>query len=180
MTKQERESVLVQLASSEARLQELVGGLSAAQWSFREAEGRWSIAEVIEHCILFEEFIREVIAKTLEGPAQAEKMAGAVAKEPLVRQLAESRGTRFAAREIVRPVGTWATDDLVDEFRKTRARTVAFVEHLQGDLRAHFFPHVAFGDLDCYQWLVVLGQHGARHALQIDEIKRNAGYPASQ
>ena len=44
-------------------------------------------------------------------------------------------------------------------------------------LRAHFFPHIAFGDLDCYQWLLLVGQHSLRHALQIEEIKASAGYP---
>jgi hypothetical protein len=168
------------LASSEARLLGLLEGLTAEQWGFREAVGRWSIAEIVEHCILFEEFIRGVIARTLEGPVEVEKMAGAVAKEALVFGVAEGRATKFSAREVVRPVGRWVDmGEMVAEFRRTRARTVAFVEEVQGDLRGHFFPHVAFGDLDCYQWLVVLGQHGLRHALQIEEIKRDAGYPVS-
>jgi DinB superfamily len=180
MTTQERQLVLEQLASSEARLLGLVEGLTVAQWGFREAEGRWSIAENVEHCILFEEFIRGVIARTLEGAAEPEKMVEAAAKEALVLGLAERRATKFSAREVVRPVGTWVDmGEMVAEFRKTRARTVAFVEGVQGDLRGHFFPHVAFGDLDCYQWLVVLGQHGARHALQIEEVKRDVGYPAA-
>jgi DinB superfamily len=178
MTTQERELVLEQLASSEARLLGLVEGLTAGQWGFREGAGRWSIAENVEHCILFEEFIRGVIARTLEQAAEPEKRSGAAAKEALVMGLAEGRATKFSAREVVRPVGTWVDMvEMVAEFKRTRARTVAFVEGLQGDLRGHFFPHVAFGDLDCYQWLVVLGQHGARHALQIEEIKQDAGYP---
>jgi hypothetical protein len=180
MTTQERQVVLEQLASSEARLLGLVEGLTAEQWGFREAVGRWSIAENLEHCILFEEFIRGVIARVLQGPVEVEKIAGAAAKEALVFGVAEGRATKFSAREVVRPVGTWVDmGEMVAEFRRTRAQTAAFVEEVQGDLRGHFFPHVAFGDLDCYQWLVVLGQHGARHALQIEEIKRDAGYPAS-
>ena len=180
MEAHERRLVLEQLASSEARLLELVDGLTAEQWEFREAAGRWSIAEVIEHCIVFEEFIRGMIAETLDGVAEPAKMAGAAAKESLVLGLAESRGTKFSAREAVRPVGRWVDmGEMVAELRKTRARTMEFVAETQADLRGHFFPHIAFGDLDCYQWLVVLGQHGMRHALQIEEIKADPAYPTA-
>jgi DinB superfamily len=180
MQPRERQLVLDQLASSEARLLELVDGLTSEQWSFREKPERWSIAENIEHLIAFENFITRAIANVMEGPAEPDKKALAAAKEPLVFGLANARSTKFNARESVRPVGRWPdTTELIAELRSTRARTLAFAAETQADLRGHFFPHIAFGDLNCYQWLVVLGQHGARHALQIEEIKADLAYPAS-
>jgi hypothetical protein len=180
METHERQLVLDQLASSEARLLELMDGLTAEQWSFREAPERWSIAENIEHLIVFERFILEMIAKAMEGNEEPEKRALAAGKEPLVLGLANARSTRFNAREALRPVGRWTdTAEMVAELRRVRAQTLAFATETQADLRGHFFPHIAFGDLDCYQWLIVLGQHGARHALQIEEIKADPAYPAS-
>jgi DinB superfamily len=177
----ERRLVLEQLASSEARLLELVDGLTPEQWGFRETPERWSIAENIEHCIVFERFILGMIAKALEGAAEPDKKAGAAGKEALVLGLAKGRSTtKFNAREVVRPVGRWPdTNELIAELQRTRAGTLAFAAETQAELRDHFFPHVAFGDLDCYQWLVVLGQHGARHALQIEEIMADSAYPPS-
>jgi hypothetical protein len=180
MTTHERQLVLNQLASSETRLLMLIKGLTPQQWNFRETPERWSIAEVIEHCILFEEFIRGMIAKTLEAPAQPEKTAMAPAKEPLVLGLANARSIKFNAREAVRPTGRWSDPtEMLAELRKTRAQTIAFAADTQANLRDHFFSHIAFGDLDCYQWLVVLGQHGFRHTLQIEEIKAHPAYPAA-
>src|SRR5579859_6496054 len=180
MDAQERQVVLDQLDSSETRLIDLTNGLTPEQWSFRETPERWSIAENLEHVIVFERFILGVIENALEGPAEHDKKALAAGKEPLVLGLAKARATRFNAREAVRPVGRWPdTAEMIAELRSTRARTVAFATETQADLRARFFPHIAFGDLDCYQWLVVLGQHGARHALQIEEIKADPAYPAS-
>jgi hypothetical protein len=177
---QERQLVLEQLASSEARLLELVEGLTPKQWSFCEAPERWSIAEIIEHVILFENFITRAIAKTMEGPPEPEKKPMAATKDPWVHGLANSRSTKFNAREAVRPVGRRLEPvELIQELRAIRARTIAFAGKTQADLRNYFFPHIAFGDLDCYQWLVVLGQHAERHALQIEEIKAHPGYPAS-
>jgi DinB superfamily len=180
MNKDERQLVLEQLASSEARLLELVDGLTPEQWYFRETPERWSIAENIEHVIAFENFITGVIAKVMEEPAQLEKKGAAAGKEHLVLGLAKARSVKFSAREVVRPMGRWPdTAEMVAELRRTRARTVAFAAETQAPLRDHFFAHIAFGDLDCYQWLVVMCQHGARHALQIEEIKADPRYPAS-
>jgi hypothetical protein len=181
MEAQERQLVLDQLASSEVRLLELVHGLTPEQWSFRESPERWSIAENMEHLIVFEGFIREAIAKVLEGPAEFEKKELVAAKEPFVLGLAQSRSTeKLNARVIVRPRGRWSDPaEMIPAFRETRARTIAYAAETQADLRSHFFPHIALGDLDCYQWLLVMGQHSFRHALQMEEIKADPGYPAS-
>ena len=174
----ERQFVMAQLAASEARLLTLVEGLSPAQWGFREAAERWSIAEIVEHLAVFEGFITDAVTNSLQGPAEPEKTALAGAKEPLVLGLAESRGAKLKAREATRPVGRWVDGaELVAEFREARARTIAFVAETECDLRGHFFPHIAFGDLDCYQWLVVLSQHTLRHCLQVEEILRDSRFP---
>ena len=77
-------------------------------------------------------------------------------------------------------MGRWPdTAELVGEWREARARTLAFAAETQADLRSHFFPHIAFGDLDCYQWLLVLGQHASRHGYQIEEIKSHPAYPVA-
>jgi hypothetical protein len=162
---------LEQLVASEARLLGLVEGLTSAQWRFREAPERWSIAEVVEHLVVFEGFITAAVTNSLRGHAEPEKTVLAGAKNPLVLGLAESRGVKLKAREATRPVGRWSEPaELVAEFREARARTIKFAAETECDLREHFFPHIAFGDLDCYQWLVVLGQHTLRHCLQVEEI----------
>jgi len=178
MDAHERQLVLDQLDSSEARLFELTDGLTPQQWHFSEAPGRWSIAENIEHAILFEQFLTGVIAKTLLQAAEPEKKMFAAAKEAAVFNIADGRASRFNAREVVRPTGRWPdATEMLAELRRTRAETVAFVMRLEGDLRGHFFAHVALGDLDCYQWLVVMAQHGERHARQIEQVKADPGFP---
>ena len=174
----ERQLVLNQLASSEARLLELVNGLTLQQWSFRETPDRWSIAEIVEHLILFENFILQTIAKVLKAPPEPDKKALAAGKESLVLGLADTRSTRIQAREALRPAGNWPdADERIAELRKTRTRTMTFAAETEADLRDHFFPHLAFGDLDCYQWLLVLARHASRHALQIEQIKADPAYP---
>jgi hypothetical protein len=180
MEAQERRVVLDELESSEARIVEVVEGLTPAQWVFRETPERWSIADNIEHLVVFEGFIRGMIAKAMEGVEEAEKSGLASGKEHLVLGVANGRSNKLIARDAVRPVGRWtAGAELMAELRRARAETLAFAAETDADLRGHFFPHIAFGDLDCYQWLVVLGQHSVRHVFQIEEIKRDAAFPAA-
>jgi DinB superfamily len=180
METQERQLVLDQLTASEARLLKLVDGLTPEQWNFRESPDRWSIAGNLEHLAVLETFIRAMVEKRLAGPPEPEKRAQAAANEPRVLQLAQSRSTRLNARTALVPTGRWPNPaDLIAEFCNTRAQTVAFAAQTEASLRDHFFTHIAFGDLDCYQWLVLLAQHTERHVLQIEQIKADPNYPAS-
>lgn len=179
MTNEERRVVLDLLDSGEARLLELTGDLSAAQWDFQETPERWSIAGNIEHLVVFESFILSVLQDLLKQPAEPQKAAGVAEKEPLVMAIGHARERKISARDAMLPQGRW-TDmaEMMEEFRRTRGRVRAFAEEVQGDLRRHFFAHRSLGDLDAYQWLLVVGQHRARHALQIGEVKKHPGYPA--
>jgi hypothetical protein len=179
MTTDERDFVVRELRASETRLLEAVRGLTEEQWRFRAEAERWSIAEVVEHLVVWESFMLGAVRGALERPAEPEKQAGVAGKDLLVLGLAGSRDKKLKSREAAQPTGRWSdVGEMVREFRVRRARTITFAESTQADLRSHFFAHVAFGDLDCYQWLVAMGQHTLRHVGQIEETKRDAGFPA--
>jgi hypothetical protein len=180
MEPRERQRVLHQLASSESHVLHLLDGLTPAQWSFHESPERWSIAENVEHLIVFEDFIRQAVKNALAAKADPGRSAVVAEKESLVFNIASRRGARLKAREATQPTGRWTgAAELIPHLRATRARTVAFASETDADLRAHFFAHIAFGDLDCYQWLLLLGRHSLRHTLQIEEIKARPAYPTS-
>jgi uncharacterized damage-inducible protein DinB len=175
---QERSLILDQLASSESRLLSLVEGLTQHQWTFRESPERWSIHENLEHLVLFERFILGRILDALKRPAEPEMKKDAPPKEPVVLNLAASRSIRFNAREAVLPTGRWRDPrDTIAEFQAARVQTTTFARSTKEPLRDHFFPHIAFGELDCCQWLLVLGQHSERHALQIEQVQASPAYP---
>jgi DinB superfamily len=180
MQPQERQLALNQLQSSETHILALVKNLTPAQWNFHEGPNRWSIAENIEHLAIFEPFIIGAITKALQTPTDPDKNRSTSEKEPDVLAIADSRNAKLTAREAVRPTGRWPNpSEAIAEFRKARAHTIAFATETQAELRNHFFPHISLDDLDCYQWLVVLGQHTLRHTAQIEEVKADPNYPAT-
>ena len=179
METQERHYVLDHLGASETRLLGLTDALRPEQWHFKPAPERWSIAENVEHCILVEKAIGALVIRALGEPATPEKRASVARKEEQVKRVDDARGREIVAVEALRPIGRWAdTDELRAELRRVRARSTAFVTEAEAELRDHFAPHQALGDLNCYQWLVVMSQHGERHAKQIEAVKASAGYPA--
>ena len=94
--------------------------------------------------------------------------------------LATNRNVKLNSRDSVRPFGRWPEiADTVDAFRAARQGSIELCTGTEADLRGRFFTHIAFGDLDCYQWLLLLSQHTLRHVLQIEEIKANRDYPLS-
>ncbi len=180
MEAQEREKVLEQLCTSESRLLTLVDGLTAEQWAFREEPGRWSIAEVMEHVIVVERAIHAVVGQALAGEKHPEKQERARSLEPIVFTIAEPMSPKLKAMETLLPRGRWQSHaEMLRAFQEVRAGSVTFVTATDAPLRDYFYPHQALGDLDCYQWLVILSLHGARHARQIEQIMKDPAYPTS-
>lgn len=178
MNTQERQSLLDQFHASHQRLLALVAGLSPAQWSFHPAPERWSIADCLEHVTAVEERVLGLIHKQLEGPGDPERRALTEGKEDVIRRSMPNRSNKIVAPEPVRPSGRWPEPaELVARYTATRERTVAFVKETTADLRGRGWSHIAFGELDCYQWLVAISHHGDRHAAQMEEVTREPAYP---
>jgi hypothetical protein len=180
MEEHERQLVVDQLAASRERLLKLVDGLTAEQWTFRPAQGRWSIGECLEHVIRVETRVLGLIEKKLAGSSREARQQEASVDDAQIKKGMLDRTVGRNAPESARPTGQWAdSNELVAEFSKTRQRTTEFAATIQADLRSYFHAHGALGELDCYQWLLVLSLHGSRHAQQIEEIKASAGFPGA-
>ena len=177
MNEQERELAARHLAVSRERMLGLVQGLSAEQWVFHPAEGRWSIGDCVEHITRVENRVMGFIGEKVQGPP-VEVPASVREKDPALMQVVPDRTERRQAPEIARPEGK-CTDggQLLAEFLKTRSRSAQFAAETRADLRSYTQHHGAFGELDCYQWLLLLGLHTERHARQIEEIKADARFP---
>jgi hypothetical protein len=183
MQEHERQTLIGHLNASRDRILGVTDRLTPQQWTFRTAEGRWSIAECLEHVIRVENRICGLVGNALrEGTAQPERRLTAEElseKDARISKGAVDRSVARQAPEAVRPEGKLQNGAvLVAEFRNTRERSGEFVRTIEGDLRSHFHPHGGFGEIDCYQWLILLSLHGARHAEQMEEIRAAKGFPA--
>lgn len=177
MTEDERERLLEHLQRTRQMFLAAVDGLSKAQWGYKPAPERWSIAECAEHIAASERFIREAVAGFLQTPATPEELAATPPKEDLVLGFVTDRSQRFQSPEPVRPSHEWPTmEETLLAFGRERAETFKLV-HDAEDLRAHAGDHPAVGPLDAYGWLFFLSGHSERHVQQIEEVKADSAFP---
>jgi DinB superfamily len=85
--------------------------------------------------------------------------------------------TRFQAPGFLAPTRQRPHEELLQQFEAARQRTREFADGTAADLRQHFFKHPVFGDLDFYQWILLIAAHCDRHRAQSEEVMASAGYP---
>src|SRR5215467_10461532 len=70
VTQAEKERALQYLETTKKNVLEATKGLSEAQWNFKPAPDRWSVAQVMEHIAAAEDFLRTLDEnQVMKGPA---------------------------------------------------------------------------------------------------------------
>jgi len=180
MTSAERELLLKNLAESRERLLRMAKNLSREELHYRPAPGRWTVAECVEHIVTVEKRLLGAIQKTLEtAPDSSKRSAMDGQDEALIAGLV-ARVTRFQAPEPVVPTGRWPDEQLLQEFEAARLQTRDFAAITTADLRRHFFKHPVIGELDLYQWLLLIAGHCDRHRVQSEEVMASPGFPRAR
>jgi hypothetical protein len=175
----EREHAVAELESSRKAFLEATSGLSEAQWNFKPAPDRWSIAECAEHIGVTEAYILGLITEqALKGPAEPEKRAQVQGKDTSMMAMAVDRSAKFKAPEPIQPTHRWVgSGEITKNVLENRAHTIAFVNTTREDLRDHFMDHPVFKTLDTYQWILLTSAHMRRHTAQILEVKADPNFP---
>ena len=180
MTPTERRQLLDHLAASHQRLLASVRNLTQIQWCFCESPGRWSIAQIIEHLLLFERTTFGTITQSLASRAQPRRVdeSERTITDLAIETIAESRiQQRYRTLSLFQPVSRSRPHELLAELNVARRHTISFAAETELPLRDYTAPHVLLGTLDCYQWLLVMSQHMLRHTLQIEDVIANPAYP---
>lgn len=157
-----------------------INGLSDAQWKFKPAPDRWSIAEIAEHLILTEDALMGWTKKVLDTPAVAGRAANRTADEKVYAAWMDRSQKATAPAEVRPGAGKWTTPAAAaKEFAARRDRTLDYVRTTQDDLRGHVTKGPG-GEMDAYQLVLGIAAHTERHMAQLNEVKAAAGYPAAR
>lgn len=180
LTKEERERAIGYLKETEKAFLAAVDGVSDAQWKFKAAPDRWSVAETAEHIATAEDFIWGRVNEIMKAPANPERRAETNGKDKVIYEKIPDRSHKAQAPEALKPTGKFANrEDLVKHFKETRAKEIAFLEQTKEDLRSHIADNPALDAMDAYQWVIFNGAHSKRHTAQIEEVKADPNYPKS-
>ncbi len=177
LTPAERTRAIQYLEKTRADVFAATEGLSAAQWNFKPATNRWSVAEVTEHIAAAEDFLMDMVQdKVMKAPARG---AGedVQAIDDFVLKAIPDRSVKAQAPEPLQPNNRFGSPkDSLQHFKASRAKTIAFLKQSK-ELRQHAMESPLGKKLDGYQWVLFIAAHSERHTKQINEVKANANFP---
>jgi uncharacterized damage-inducible protein DinB len=177
----DKERALAYLEKTKAGVIDATKGLSDAQWNFKPAPDRWSIAEVMEHIALAEDMIRGLIeTQVMKSPAIAPRDPAEVKKiDDGVMAKVPDRSHKIQAPEQLKPTNHFGTPDQAEQhFLESRATTETFLKDTAG-LRAHAMMDPTGTQMDAYEWVLLIAGHSERHTKQILEVKADPKFPKS-
>jgi hypothetical protein len=153
-----------------------VASVPAKLREMKPGEGRWSVAEVMEHVSLIEGRVAGLLAMRV-----AEARANGVGADPETSSVVASypnpaavvdRTNKIAAPKPVVPTGTLDSVAGSQALEKSRAALVAALRSANGvSLENLMQTHPVLGPLNLYHWMVAAALHDDRHAAQIREVR---------
>jgi hypothetical protein len=168
----DRQRLLAHLEMTESWLVSELNGLSPAQLTYKMTPDSWSIADVTEHLAIAEPQYWEQLQKSIKQPPTTEKLE---ATDAAILWYGIDRSNRQKTGEARVPHGTFkSAADALAAFRKLRSTMNDYAKSTSDDLRAR---KLLEGNMDVYQWFLMISSHSQRHILQIREIKAHAGFP---
>ncbi len=155
------------------RLKETVENLTDAQASAVPEEGKWSVAQLVEHISIVEDGMTRICRKLLNQAEETGKTSdGSIKMSDDFLQKAQSAGkTKLQAPEMVHPKSNQTIAESLAKMEENRKKLYELRPLFESVECSDFkFPHPAFGDLTAHEWLALVGGHEARHIAQIKRI----------
>jgi uncharacterized damage-inducible protein DinB len=168
MREEERQAILASLEKGSAELRAALEGVTEEQAARVPGAGKWSILQCVEHVAAAEDHLFSLItaSKHSDTPLINEQ------REVLIATFGANRNNKRESPAAALPRSRFATlHEAVQGFRANRGRTIQFVYENQEDLRSKITTHPLMGTVNCYEVLLLMAVHPARHAQQIVEIK---------
>jgi len=177
VTPAEKDKALAYLESTKKGVLEATKGLSEAQWNFKAAPDKWSVAECVEHLAAAEDFLRAmVVDNVMKAPASPGRDTAKI--DAGIMAMIPDRSQKAQAPEPLKPTNRFGSPDgSLKHFVESRSTTEDFLKNTP-DLRAHAVDNPMGGSkLDAYDWILFVAAHSERHTKQIAEVKANENFP---
>jgi uncharacterized damage-inducible protein DinB len=176
-TQAEKDKAMQYLESTKQGVIDATKGLSAAQWNFKSAPDRWSVAEVMEHIAAAEDYIRgNITQNVMKAPARGASEDVKALDDTVVAKVPD-RSHKAQAPEPLKPTNRFGSPEAaLKHFLESRQETEAFLTS-HNDLRDHATDSPMGKKLDAYEWVLFLTAHSERHTKQILEVKADPNFP---
>ncbi len=175
----DKERALQYLESTKKGVLDATKGLSDAQWNFKSAPDRWSVAEVMEHLAAAEDMLLGLTQEQMKTPAVPARTGEEIKKaDDSVLTMVPDRSQKVQAPEPLKPTNRFGSPAAAQKhFVESRTTTEGYLKSTEG-LRAHLSDS-PLGKLDGYEWVLLIAAHSERHTKQMLEVKADPNFPKS-
>lgn len=178
LTKEDRKTITQYLKKSRAELISTVKKLTPAQWNYKSAPDKWSVAEICEHIIKAEPVVLRRVDNTEAMKYKPELMAGYKEKGEEMISFIVGRTEKFQAPEPITPVGSFSSpEEFIKAFEERRDETYDYVKSIDKPIKAYYELFGPVGEVNGYHWLMFISAHTERHMVQINEVLNNPEFP---
>jgi len=175
MSEGDRQQLVAHLEMTEAWLVSEVTGLSEAQLRFKMTPESWSIMDVVEHLAIAEPQYWKNLSDSMAAPVKEGYKPEATDAAILWYGIDRSDRNRTGDARV--PHGTYpSVKESLAAVRTLRKTMLETARTSQDDYRGH---QLIGGNMDAYQWYLMISTHSQRHILQIREVKAHPAYPAT-
>lgn len=173
----ERREILLKLEAGAVALANAWRDVDEQMARRRPRPESWSVLECVMHVALTETALLSRLREAKPSDQSHEDRA----REEKFEALAVNRSRRIEAPPPVRPdCDSKTLAEAVEDFNAARRDTVRFVQQFSGDLRSWLTLHpLITRPVNCYEMLLLIALHPARHAQQIAEIREQLSTPRS-
>ncbi len=179
-TQADKDKALAYLESTKKGDLDETKGLSGAQWNFKAAPDKWSVAECVEHIAAAEDFIRGMAVdkgmKVMKAPAAPDRDTAKI--DAGIMAMIPDRSQKAQAPDELKPTNRFGSPaGSLKHFVEGRTATENFLKDTP-DLRAHAVDSPLGGPKpDAYEWVLFVSAHSQRHTKQIEEVKADPNFP---
>src|SRR5438552_10750018 len=175
-TQADKDKAVAYLDTTKKGVLDATKGLSEAQWNFKAAPDKWSVAQCSEHIAAAEDFMRGMLVENvMKAPAAPERDIAKV--DAGVMAMIPNRSIKAHAPEPLVPTNRFGSPEgSLKHFVESRRTTEDFLKETP-DLRAHAADSSLGSKLDAYDWVLFIAPHSVRHTTQILEVKADANFP---
>lgn len=139
LTDTERNYAISQLEESRRKLKTVLEGLTPEQLTFKANPDTWSILEIMEHIVLAETGIGQIVAGTLQHPADSSRRKEIAVTDTQIMQILTNRAGKAKAPEIIRPTGRFVDISVAKAiFDNARGKNIELIKTTQEDLRDRY------------------------------------------
>jgi hypothetical protein len=169
MLESEKQKILAALETGRDALRAALTGIDEQTAARKPGPGGWSILECVEHLAVSERFL----LSKLTSASRSDKSHENRKRETVIAERGLDRARRVESPEAGRPDGRFGSlREALSAFDAARGETVRFVEGFGDDFRFWITDHPSIpGPVNCYEMLLVISVHPARHARQIADIR---------